>query len=368
MLFDVIVVGAGQAGLATAYHLRRRGLRFLVLEAGARPVGSWPWHYDSLRLFSPARYAALPGLPFPGNPERYPARDEVSAYLEAYAGHFRFPVLTDVDVAQVLPTGPAFRVLTGDGRTFQARTLVAATGTYRKPFIPDVPGRPNFRGRVLHSLEYRRPEPFAGQRVVVVGAGNSAVQIAVELARVARVSLAARRPVQFVPQRPLGRDVHDWITWLRVDQFPLGIFGRVPSPRSVFDLGAYRAAFRRGQLDRRLMFRRFTGQGVVWGAGTEEAVDSVIFATGYRANLDFLRGTGALDARGEPVQRLGRSLSVPGLYYTGLSGQRAYASATLRGAGRDAQMVVGHLAGFLGRTAGRTDAARSGTAPPNPGR
>ncbi|UBV44543.1 NAD(P)/FAD-dependent oxidoreductase (plasmid) [Deinococcus taeanensis] len=348
-MVDAIVVGAGQAGLATAHHLQRRGLPFLMLEAGARPVGSWLRHYDSLKLFSPARYAALPGLPFPGDPDHYPARDEVTAYLEAYARQHRVPLVTGADVTQVLPTGAAFRVLTGDGRTFSTRTLVAATGTYRTPRVPELPGHASFQGRTLHSLEYRQPDPFRGERVVVVGAGNSAVQIAVELARMARVTLAARTPVPFVPQRPLGRDVHDWITWLQVDQLPLGQFGRLPSPRSVFDPGTYRAAFREGRLDQRPMFARFTARGVVWSTGREEAVDSVVFATGYRTGLEYLFGTGALDVRGEPVQRLGRSLTVPGLYYAGLSGQRAFASATLRGAGPDAELVVRYLAGHLQR-------------------
>ncbi|UBV44582.1 NAD(P)/FAD-dependent oxidoreductase (plasmid) [Deinococcus taeanensis] len=359
MLFDAVVIGAGQSGLATAYHLQQRGLRFVMLETGARPVGSWPQHYDSLRLFSPARYAALPGLPFPGDPEHYPTRDEVAAYLEAYARQFHFPVLTGANVSQVLPTGAAFRVLTDDGRTVESRAVVAATGTFRKPRTPDVPGRPNFQGRTLHSLEYRNAPPFHGERVVVVGAGNSAVQIAVELAQVARVTLAVRTPVPFFPQRPLGWDVHDWITWLRVDQWPLGWLGRLPSPRTVFDPGVYRAAFHEGRLDQRRMFSRFTARGVVWTTGTEEAVDSVIFATGYRTNLDYLWGTGALDARGEPVQRLGRSLTVPGLYYVGLSGQRAFASATLRGAAPDAALVVRHLASHL-RAAGRRAAAGTG--------
>jgi len=345
--YDALVIGAGQAGLAAAYHLQRRSLRFALLEAGGRAAGSWPQHYDSLTLFSPARHAALPGLPFPGDPDHYPQRDEVADYLEGYARHFRFPVLPGSEVGEVLVTGRGFRVLTADGRALHTRTLVAATGTYRKPFLPQLPGQDTFGGRVLHSLHYRRPQPFAGQRVVVVGAGNSAVQIAAELAQVARVSLATRSAVKFFPQRLLGRDVHDWIAWLRVDQLPLGVFGRLPSPGSVFDAGRYRQALEHRQPDRRPMFRRFSARGVVWADSSEEAVDSVIFATGYRANLDFLRGTGALGAGGEPHQRLGRSLTVPGLYFAGLSGQRALASGTLRGAGRDAEVVVRQLERFL---------------------
>lgn len=341
--YDALVLGAGQAGLATAYHLQQRGLHFQVLEASHRPVGSWPLHYKSLKLFSPARHAALPGLPFPGDPERYPSRDEVVAYLNAYAAHFQFPVVTAAEATQVLPDDEGFRVMTADGQTFFSRTVIAATGTYRRPFIPTVPSQELFRGTILHSLAYQEPSPFSGQRVLVVGAGNSAVQIAVELAQVARVSLAARTPVQFTPQRILGRDIHDWVTWLRVDQLTLGHIRRLPCPRNVFDHGVYRAAFRQGRLDQRAMFLQFTVQGVVWPGRQEEAVDTVVYATGYRANLDFLRGTGALDRRGEPIQRLGVSRTVPGLYFVGLSGQRALASATLRGAGQDAALVVGQM-------------------------
>lgn len=344
---DALVVGGGQAGLAAAYHLQRGGLRFVLLEAGERPVGSWPLHYDSLRLFSPAKHASLPGLPFPGDPEAYPTRDEVVAYLDAYAQHFAFPIRTRTEVTQVLPTRDGFRVLTADGETFRARTVIAATGTFRKPFVPQFPGREHFQGEVLHSLRYRHPEPLAGKRVVVVGAANSAVQIAVELAGVARVTLASRSRVSFFPQRPLGRDVHDWSAWLRVDQWPLGRWRRLPSPRTVFDPGLYRAAFRAERLDRRPVFTHFTSCGVVWQGGQEEAVDAVIFATGYRTNLDFLRGTGALDRTGEPFQRLGISTTVPGLSYVGLSGQRAPASATLRGSGPDAELVVAALSKAL---------------------
>jgi len=173
---------------------------------------------------------------------------------------------------------------------------------------------------VLHSLAYQEPSPFAGQRVLVVGSGNSDVQIAVELADVAHVTLAARTQLHLAPQRPLGRDIHDWLTWARVDQLTLGHLRRLLSPRTVFDPGRYRAAFHAGKLDQRRMFPRFMAGGVVWPDGQEELVDAVIFATGYRADLDFLRGTGALDGLGEPVQRLWVSRTVPGLYFVGLSG------------------------------------------------
>src|SRR5690554_1004491 len=135
---DALVIGAGQAGLATGFDLARRGLKFAILERGAQPCGSWPHYYESLRLFSPARYSALPGLPFPGDPDAYPGRDEVSAYLQSYAAHHDLPVRTGQDVASVhrdfaSERGSVFTLTTTSGTTFQSRALVAATGCFGRP-------------------------------------------------------------------------------------------------------------------------------------------------------------------------------------------------------------------------------------------
>lgn len=339
-VFDVVVIGAGPSGLATAYHLANAKLDYTVLDANARPVGSWPNHYDSLTLFSPARHSALPGLAFPGDPDRYPTRDEVVAYLERYARTFGLRVELETNVEAVTRADGVFTVRADDGRTWRARHVVAATGAFRRPFVPPIPGRRAFEGRVVHSSAYRRPNDFAGERVVVVGAANSAVQIGVELASVARVTLAVRRRVRWAPQRLLGRDLLDWVSLTGAEFLPLGALGRLPAPTVVYDTGRYRAAFERGDLDQRATFERFTRRGVVWADGTEETVDAVVFATGYRPTLDFLAELGALDPRGEPYQRLGKSTRVPGLFYVGLTGQRSTSSATLRGAGPDAAHVV----------------------------
>lgn len=344
---DTVVIGAGQAGLAAGYHLQRAGVPFVILEASDEPGGSWPHYYDSLRLFSPARFSSLPGRPFPGDPERYPARDEVIAYLRGYAAHFRLPVVTGARVEAVSRGGAGFHIRTADGRIFQARNLIAATGAFHRPNLPQLPGQEQFRGQSLHSFAYRAPAPFAGQRVVVVGGGNSAVQIAAELGKVARVSLAAREPVRFVTQRPYGRDVHWWWSLLRFDTSPLEspqarLFARLAAGKGprVLDAGIYRQALAAGKPDTRGMFSAFTESGVVWSDGQEETVDAVIFATGYRPNLDYLAPLGALDNQGQPQHRHGVSTSVPGLGFVGLSNQRTFASAALRGVGPDAAAVL----------------------------
>jgi putative flavoprotein involved in K+ transport len=342
-MYDVLVIGAGQAGLAAGYHLQRAGLHFAILEAGPGPHGSWPHYYAGLTLFSPARYSSLPGLPFPGDPAHYPARAEVVAYLAAYAARFGLPVVPHTQVTQVRRQEGAFVVTAADGAIYQARSLIAATGAFSRPFSPAFPGQDQFAGRLLHAAGYQTPAPFAGQRVVVVGAGNSAVQIAVELATVAQVTLATRRPVRFRPQQPGGRDIHFWMHWLGFDSLPLGRWFDLPAPSGVLDTGRYQAALAAQRPDQRPVFQAFTPDGVVWADGTREPVDTVLCATGYNPNLDYLTPLGALDATGQARQRAGISQTVPGLYYVGLSGQRTLASATLRGVGADAAIVVRHL-------------------------
>lgn len=343
--YDALVIGAGQAGLAAGYHLKQAGLRFAILESGAAPGGSWRSYYDSLVLFSPAEYSSLPGLPFPGDPDHYPTRDEVVAYLRDYAATFDLPVISDARVATVDRDGDLFRVTTTAGATFVSRSVIAATGSFGNPYVPDIPGRSEYRGRVLHAFDYREPSPFAGQRIVVVGGANSAVQIGVELARVARVTLALRSRIFFTPQRILGKDGHFWLRVLGLDR------SRFLSDQStpVVDAGHYRKAVRAGRPDTRPMFTRFTERGVVWRDGTTEDVDTVILATGYRPNLRYLSPLGALNPNGMPLQKRGVSTTVPGLFYVGLSGQRNFASATLRGVGPDAEVVVERLRTSLTR-------------------
>lgn len=337
--YDAIVIGAGQAGLAAGYDLRKAELRFVILEGSDDPVGSWRHYYDSLVLFSPAAYSSLPGMPFPGPPDHYPPRDQVVDYLRQYAAAFALPVVTGARVTAVEREGPGFRVITEGKGTFHGSNVIAATGSFGKPYVPDLPGSSGYRGQLLHSFAYRNPLSFAGRRIVVVGGANSAVQIAVELARVARVTLATRSRILFVPQRILGRDGHFWLKLTGLDASRLLRDQSTP----VVDAGGYRRAVAAGRPDRRRMFTRLTASGVAWTEREDEDVDAVILATGFRPALGYLSGLGALDQAGRPIQRDGTSRTVSGLYFVGLSGQRNFASATLRGVGPDAGIVVSRL-------------------------
>ncbi|GAA3944498.1 flavin-containing monooxygenase [Actinoplanes auranticolor] len=300
------------------------------------------WYYDSLTLFSPARFSSLPGLRFPGDPQRYPLRDEVIDYLATDTAHLQAELRFATPVDQVLPDNAGFIVTTADGSVTRTRTVVAATGGFGVPYRPPLPGLDAFTGTVLHSSQYRNPTPFTGSRVLVVGGGNSAVQIAVELAAVAQTSLTTRGPLRFQPQHILGRDFHWWLNRTGLDSSRLGprlIKGSV----SVIDDGRYRAAIEAGRPDHRPLFTRLDGNRAVWPDGTSERVDVVLLATGYRPHLPFLSDAGALDAYGVPMHDGGVSTAVPGLGFVGLERQRSFASATLRGAGRDAAHVLDAL-------------------------
>ena len=341
---DIVIVGGGQAGLASAYAAKRADLQPVVLEAGPEPTGSWPSYYESLELFSPARYSALPGRPMPGDPERYPTRDELAAYLREYAQWLGADIRTEQPVTRVGGLGEhEFEIETEAGTVLQASYVIAATGGFGRPHRPQLTGEEDYRGDVVHTSEYRRPDGYAGRRVVVVGGGNSAVQVAHELAKVARVTLATRSPVRWQAQRPLGRDVHWWFDRSGLDAVPIGRLWLRLDGNPVVDDGRYRAALAAAAYDHRPMFTRFTPDGVQWADGRSEAVDAVILATGYRPNLGFLAGTPALDQLGQPRHRSGVSTTVPGLGYVGLEFQRSFRSATVRGVGPDARRVLRRL-------------------------
>ncbi|MGW4689873.1 flavin-containing monooxygenase [Streptomyces sp. NPDC004244] len=345
---EAVVIGGGQSGLAAAHALAGAGLKPVVLEASDRAAGSWPHYYDSLTLFSPARFSALPGLPFGGDPDRYPHRDEVAAYLGRYAAHLDAEIRVRSRVARVTADADGFRIELEGGASLTAGAVVAASGSFANPYRPALPGLESFTGRTLHVADYRSPAAFAGQRVVVVGAGNSAVQVAAELARTSRTTLATRAPVKFARQHLWDRDLHFWLTRTGLDAAPLGRLLRTPPARPVLDDGRYRAALAAGAPERRPVFTGLDGDKATWADGTAEEVDAVILATGYQPDLPYLAGLdGALDTAGRPRHRDGASLAHPGLAFVGLEWQRSLSSNTLRGVGRDGHRAARRLAAHL---------------------
>jgi cation diffusion facilitator CzcD-associated flavoprotein CzcO len=294
-VLSTMVLGAGQAGLSAAHHLVRRGLRpgedLLVLDADEAPGGAWQHRWDTLTMADVHGVAALPDQPLPPFLDDRPANVVVPAYFADYERRRDLRVLRPVRVDRVEGAGPLLRVRAGD-RSWLTRTLVNATGTWRRPFVPRLPGAELFGGDQLHTHDYRGPDAFAGQHVVVVGGGASAVQLLAEVSAVATTTWVTRRPpvwrdADFTPEA--GRAA----VALVEERVRQGL-----PPASVVSVTglALRAqeqpARERGVYARQPMFARLTPSGVAWDDGREQAADAVLWATGFRPDVAHLAPLG----------------------------------------------------------------------------
>ena len=350
---DVAIIGGGQAGLATGFYLRRAGLEpgrdFVVLDAADRPGGAWPRTWAGLRLFSPAGYSSLPGWmmpPWDDATRGYPPRDHVVDYLARYEERYDLQVRRPHRVTSVrrADDDPHGRLLVDAGDlTLDVRAVVSATGTWERPFWPSYPGMRTFGGRQLHAADYRAPEDFAGQRVLVVGGGNSAAQVLAEVSTVAETTWVTTRPPRFladdVDGRVLFATARARIEALAQgrDHAGVGGLGDIVMVASVKDARA------RGVLQAREMFTGLTTDGATWPDGTEEAYDAVIWCTGFRPALRHLHPLG-LRTRDGHVLVGGPSgtqaLDEPRLHLVGYGDWTGPASATLAGVGPSARATA----------------------------
>lgn len=349
---ETIVVGAGQAGLATAYHLTRRGHECLVLDGNDRVGDGWRRQWDSLRLYTPARFDGLPGMPFPGDPWHFPTKDEIADFLEQYAHRFDLPVRLGVSVAGVTTDGDGFRVETTAGAC-TARNVVVATGTFgRTPFVPAFATDLAPSIVQLHSSQYRRPAQLPDGPVLVVGASHSGYDIAYELAA-ERPTVLAGRDCGQVPVPIESRRMHLvmpvlWLVWGNVAN------RRTPMGRRMMDHVRFH-----GAPNLRVKRKDLADRGVerieerVAGArdgrpeltsGRVLDVAGVVWATGFRQSFAWIDVPGALGDDGWPRELRGVAQQVPGLFFCGLSFQTSFRSMLVGGVGDDAAFVVDRIA------------------------
>jgi putative flavoprotein involved in K+ transport len=342
---QVVVIGGGQAGLAAGYHLRRLGLDFVILDAQAAPGGAWKDAWDSLHLFSPAAFSSLPGRPMPVQTGKtYPDAPHVVDYLTEYERRYDLAVHRPVRAAGVHRDDHFLRVETDSG-AWHASAVISATGTWWRPFLPAFPGRAEFRGRQLHTVEYRSPRDFAGQRVVVVGGGNSGAQIAADLAYDTELTWVTQRPPRFLADDIDGRALFDAATARRraLDEgrtdtggvASLGDIVAVPPVREARDAGLLKAS---------PMFVRLERDGVVWADGTRAAADAVIWCTGFRPALSHLAPLGLRGLRGRIATEGTWAVDEPRLHLLGYGDWTGPASATLIGVGRPARDAAREIA------------------------
>jgi putative flavoprotein involved in K+ transport len=348
LMLDVIVVGAGQAGLATGYLLQQANVRFLLFDGAARVGASWRGRYDSLVLFSPRSYNALPGMMMHGHPDGYPDKHEVADYLEQYARSFGLPVVLQERIAGLERRDDRFIGRTSQGREVASHAVVVATGAFQRSVVPRWATSVAAGITQLQADGYCNPQQLPPGRVLVVGGGGTGRQIALELARSHHVSLSIGGAITITPQRVFNRDVMVWFDrfgFLRADKAtPKGRFARAHESFPGLHL-RHRALQSCGV---RICPRTTsaTAEGFAFADGTRETFDTVIWAAGYEDDAGWVRITGAVDANGNHIEDRGLS-PIPGLFYVGRSWQTSRASALLCGVGADASCIVAQVTEWL---------------------
>jgi cation diffusion facilitator CzcD-associated flavoprotein CzcO len=372
---DILIIGAGPAGLAVAGSLAARGLQATVVERAGDVGASWRGHYDRLRLHTVKQESALPGMPFPKAYPRYVTRAQMVDYLSAYAARFGIVPRFGCEVTSISPAGGQWRTETRTGETIVSRTVVLATGANAHPLLPEIAGRERFAGTITHSRDYRHASAWQGRRVLVVGMGNTGAEIALDLAEHAiAATLSVRSPVNIVRRDVLGRPTQ--LTSILISRLPeawgdaiarvfrdltigdLGRWGLRTSPVSplrdlrrfgrtpVIDVGTV-ARIKAGDIRVRPNIEMLTATGARFVDGSEQPFDAIILATGYRARLQqlFPQTELPLDERGLPTTPIATG-ALAGLYFVGFDIRQP--GGLLRAIGLQAQTVADAVAGRVG--------------------
>lgn len=336
---DVLVIGAGQAGLVMGYHLAQRGQRFLTVDAGAEIGDVWRSRWDSLQMFTPAQFDNLPGMSFPAAKDTYPGKDDVADYLKAYAARFQLPVRLNMSVTS-LTRGDGVYVVKAGAEALEADQVVVATGPFHVPFVPPIAKGLDPEVAQIHSVSYRRPQLLPAGRVLVVGAANSGCQIAMELSATHTVELSVGRGIPTIPQRPLGHDVWWWASKIGLDRVTVDSrLGRRLAGRDQVIGGGPRLLAKRHGVRIRPRATRATGRSVTFADGCVAEFDAVVWATGFTPDHSWIDVPGVKDEQGRLLQQRGVTPS-PGLYTLGLAWQHTRGSALLGWVDTDAAFIA----------------------------
>lgn len=342
---DTVVVGGGQAGLAMGYYLTQQECDFLVVDANERIGDTWRNRWNSLRLFTSARYSSLPGMQFPASADYFPTKDEMADYLESYAERFDLPVRLDTEI-RTLTRKDGRYMLDTDSWRILANHIVIATGSFRHPRIPEFSSELESALAQLHSSDYRSPDQLPDGDILVVGAGNSGAEIATELAATGRSTWLAGRDTGHIPLGLFNSRIFWWLfgrvftvdTWVGRKLKERGRSHGHPRPRlSSKDI-------RRAGVERTPRVDGVTDGKPRLEDGRVIDVDALVWATGFRPDYGWVQVPElSFDADGYPIQDRGVVDGASGLYFLGLSFQRALVSADIGGVGIDARYIADHI-------------------------
>jgi len=341
-MYDVIVIGGGQAGLAAGYYLKQKKLSFIILEKGKQAGESWTQRYDSLVLFTPRFYSSLPGYALSGDPNGYASKDEIATYLSQYTEHFKMPIEFNTTVEKITKTETGFEIDAGE-RQYASKNIIIATGAFHKPHIPSIADELT-NVTQLHSSEYRNSSQLKKGNVLVVGAGNSGAQIAVELANEREVHLSVGHNIKFLPLKLLNKSIFWWFRILGIlkanTTTKLGkLLQSQPDPIFGFEL---RQMLKQGKVVLRPRLKQATNHLATFEDHSIMQADNIIWATGFYADYSWIKIKNVVDDNGKPNHNRGVS-NVPGLFFIGLQWQFRRGSSLIGGVGEDAEYIINKL-------------------------
>ena len=338
-VYDTIIIGGGQAGLATAYFLRRIDVDYLMLDDKKHPGGAWLQTWNSLKLFSPTSYSSLPGWQMPKSANEYPTKDEFIDYITAYEKRYDFPIQRDTTVLEVIKEDAVFKVIT-DTETFYTKTVVSATGTAQNPFIPTYPNAADFSGTQIHSSEYKNTTSLTNKKVLIVGGGNSGAQILAEVSKVAKTKWVTLQPPSFLPPDVDGRYLFNQANavYFNTSEKP-----KKASLSDIVQVAAVKEGLERDIFNAVRPFEAFYENGVIWENGEKEPFDVIIWCTGFKASLDHLQPLAI-----QKNNRIETNVTAqPGLWLVGYGNWTGFASATIYGVGKTAKDTAQEIKEFL---------------------
>jgi putative flavoprotein involved in K+ transport len=340
---DIIIVGAGQAGLTMGYYLKQEGYSFLLLEAGNRIGDSWRDRYDSLQLFTPREYSSLPGMILKGEGSGFPCKDEIAIYLEEYARYFQLPVQLQTQVLKIRKEKEIFELHTPT-EILQSKKVIIASGGFQQPFIPSFSQHLSSHIFQIHSSQYKSPLQIPKGKVLVVGGGNSGMQIAVELAKTHEVTMAISHPLTFLPLYLFRKSIFNWLEKMGL------LYAEIHTKRGrwfqkrkdpIFGFEG-KELIRSGAIKLQGKVVSASGNNIMFQNGGTYSAQSIIWSTGFVQDYKWIEIEKAVNMNGFPNHTKGMS-PVRGLYYIGLPWQSQRGSALICGVGKDAVYLLSEI-------------------------
>jgi putative flavoprotein involved in K+ transport len=343
MQHHTIIIGAGQAGLTAGYYLLRKVRPLLILEASNEVGTSWKERYDSLVLLTPAKYNALPKFNFPLSDNQHPSKNDMALYLKHYAGFINLPVHKKQKVKLLKRQNGEFWI-ESDVNSYLAENVVVATGAHQVPFYPELPVQATDNVYQIHSNEYKNPGQIPQGKVLVIGSGNSASDIALDLMNTHEVTLSAKRKLRFRKLYFLGKS---WLWWrqktglmhLSANNFIGKYYQNKKEPIYGFELKKQIDA---GRINLKPAVKRMDGDEAIFSDKTGETYNAVVWATGFTTDYSWIDIPELFDAKGNLKHRKGVS-NIPGLYFLGMEWQRSRSSSLIAGTARDAKYIIKKL-------------------------